>query len=184
MEDSTRNHEHRSAEGRRRGFLAGLVLGVVGTGLAGFAIGASMPVAHAAIGAIAHHGFAAGDDGEGGPSPEQMRDHAEFFVSFALHRLDATPDQEERVQKIVDESLTELLPVVARHRANRDTLHEILKAPTIDRAAIEKLRGEEVAQAEALSRILADTIAGTAEVLSIEQRTQLVDHLERFRHRG
>ena len=64
MENSVPKHEHRSPEGarRRRGFLAGLVLGVVGTGLAGFAIGASMPVAHAAIGAIAHHGFAAGDD--------------------------------------------------------------------------------------------------------------------------
>jgi len=168
---------------RRRGFLAGLVIGVLGTGLVGFAIGASMPVAQAAIGAIAHHGFAADDDGQG-PSPEEIRDHAEFFVSFALHRLDATPDQEERVQKIVDESLTELLPVVARHRANRDTLHEILKAPTVDRAAIEKLRGDTVTQAEALSRILADTIASTAEVLTVEQRTELVEHLERFRHRG
>lgn len=168
---------------RRRGFLAGLVIGIVGTGLVGFAIGASMPAAHAALGAMAHRGFAS-EDGRGGPSPEEIRDHAEFFVGFALHRLDATAEQEERVQKIVDDALTGLMPVAARHRANRDSLHEILKAPTVDRAAIEKLRGEEMAEAEALSRILADTIAGAADVLTVEQRTALVDHLERFRRRG
>ena len=88
------------------------------------------------------------------------------------------------MQKIVGDSLGDLLPVVTKHRANRDALHTILVAPTIDRTAIEKLRNDEVAQVDALSRILADTIADTAEVLSTEQRTTLVEHLQRFRHRG
>ena len=39
-------------------------------------------------------------------------------------------------------------------------------------------------QVEALSRILADTVAGAAEVLTVEQRTTLIEHLERFRNRG
>lgn len=165
---------------RRRGFVAGLVLGTLGAGLLGFAIGATTPVANAALGAIGRHDF--GHDGP--PTPEEAREHAGWFVGFALHRLEATPDQEERVQKIVGDAIDEVFPVVTRHHANRDALHLILLAPTIDRAAIEKLRSEEMALADSLSRIVADTVADTAEVLTTEQRTALVEHLARFRHRG
>jgi protein CpxP len=165
---------------RRRGFVAGLVLGALGAGLLGFAIGATTPAANAALGAMGRHGF--GHDGP--PTPEEAREHAEWFVGFALHRLEATPDQEERVQKIVGDAIDDVFPVVTKHHANRDALHEILLAPTIDRAAIEKLRGEEMALADTLSRIVADTVADTAEVLTTGQRTALVEHLARFRHRG
>lgn len=167
---------------RRRGFVAGLLLGALGAGLLGFAIGATAPVANAALSAVAARGFGPGDDGP--PTPEEAREHAEWFVGFALHRLDATPDQEERVQKIVGDAIDDLFPVVTKHRANRDALHAILLAPTIDRAAIEKLRGEEMALADTLSRVVADSVADAAEVLTTEQRTALVEHLQRFRHRG
>lgn len=163
----------------RRGFAAKLVLGILGAGLIGFAIGAAMPVAEAAMGAMARHG-----GGEGGPPTlEEARDHAEFFVAFALHRLDATPEQEDRVQKIVDGAIDNLFPVIDKHRANRDELRSILSSPTIDRAAIEKLRVEEVALADELSRTVAGAIGDTAEVLSAEQRATLIEHLDRFRHR-
>ncbi len=164
---------------RRRGFLGGLLLGTIGAGLVGFAIGATMPAAEAALGAFAHRGF--GDDGP--PTPEEVKEHAEFFVGFALHRLDATDEQEEKVQSIVDGAIDNAFPVVAEHRANRDELRTILAGPTIDRAAIEKLRGEEVALVDSLSKTLAGAIADSAEVLTLEQRTELIERLARFHHR-
>jgi periplasmic protein CpxP/Spy len=164
---------------RRRGFLGGIVLGTLGAGLIGFAIGATMPVAEAALGAFAHRGF--GHDGP--PTPEKVKEHAEFFVGFALHRLDATDEQEQKVQGIIDGAIDEVFPVVSEHRANRDELRAILAAPTIDRAALEKLRGEELALADALSKTIADAVADSAEVLTLEQRTELLERLERFHHR-
>lgn len=162
---------------RRHGFVAGLVLGVLGAGLVGFAIGATMPVAEAALGAYSHHRH-----GGGPATAEAAREHAGFFVGFALHRLDATPEQEDSVKKIVDDAIGELFPVIEEHRANRDELRSIFGAATIDREAIENLRTEELALADTMSRIVASAVADSAEVLSAEQRTELLERLERFRH--
>lgn len=163
---------------RRHGFLAVIVLGALGAGLVGFAIGATTPAAEAALGLLAHRQHA-----EGPPSPEEMKEHAEFFVDFALHRLDATPDQEAQVQGIVAGAIDELLPVVEQHRRNRDELRGLLVGETIDRAAIESLRTREIALADTLSRTLAEALADSAEVLTPAQRSDLAERLARFHHR-
>ncbi|MFN2427082.1 MAG: periplasmic heavy metal sensor [Candidatus Binatia bacterium] len=183
MEDPTRplTSSNSAQPRRRRGFVTGLLLGIVGAGLVGFAVGATMPTAEAALGALAHGGFRSSHDGP--PTPEEAKEKAEFFVGFALHRLDATDEQEENVQKIVDRAIDEIFPVIHEHRANRDEFRSILAGPAIDRAAIEKLRAEEMALAESLSRTLASALADTAEALTTEQRTALVERLERFHHR-
>ena len=160
----------------RHGFVAGLVLGVIGAGLVGFAIGATMPVAEAALSAMSRVA-------DGPPTIDDARDHAEFFAAFALHRLDATREQEENVQKIVGNTVDNLFPIVEKHRANRDQLHTLLEAPVIDRAALERLRVEEVALADSLSRVVATSVADAAEALTTEQRAELLEHLQRFRHR-
>ena len=176
--DNPAHDHHNCPNRRRRGFVAGLLLGIIGAGLLGFAIGAATPAAEAAFGAMSRRG---GDHG-GPPTPAEAKDHAEFFIAFALHRLDATPDQQDRVQKVVNGAIDELFPVVEKHRANREALRAILGAKTIDRAAIEKLRVEELALADNLSRIVATAVGDSAEVLSTEQRTDLLDRLESFRH--
>jgi len=179
--DSDEHQHDRQHARRRHGFLAGLLLGILGAGLIGFAIGATMPVAEAAFGALSHRGF--GHRGSGGPpTAEEAKDHAQFFVAFALHRLDATPDQQERVQKIVDGAVDDLFPVVAKHRANREELRSIFGGATIDRSAIEKLRVEEIALADSLSRTIASALGDSAEVLTTEQRGELLARLERFHH--
>lgn len=175
---SRRPRRHRG----RRGFLAGLVLGALGAGLAGFAVGATMPVAEAAHGVMSAMGHG-GCSHDGAPSPEKVKEHAGVFLGFALHRLDATDDQEVRVQEIVGQAIDDVFPLVEAHRANRDELRSILAGPVVDRAAIEALRAEEMALADTLSRTLAVTIADAAEVLTLEQRTELVEDLGRFHHR-
>lgn len=167
-----------TAPRRRRGFLAGLALGVLGAGLLGFAIGATMPAAEAALGVMARGGF--GHDGP--PSPEEAKEKAGFVVGFALHRLDASAEQEAGVQKIVDGAIDEVFPLVGEHHSNRDRLRAILAAPVIDRAEVEKLRTEEMALLEDLSRVVVKALADSAEVLTVEQRTELVRRLERFHH--
>lgn len=167
---------HRGSR-RRRGFLVGLLVGAIGTGLVGFAIGATMPAAQAALGHLSSRGH------NGPPSQEEAVERAEFVVGFALHRLDASEAQEESVQKIVADAITDAFPIAKNHRENRDQLRTILAAPTVDRAAIEKLRVDEMALADELSRVVVAALGDTAEVLTTEQRTELLQHLERFRGR-
>jgi protein CpxP len=174
-------------EGRPRGFLRGLLFGAVAAGLVGVAIGATMPSAEAAWHAYDRvqergEGRGPGRHGDGPPSAEEMGEHAEFFVSFALHRLGATDEQEDRVLDIVDAAIGQASPLIEKHRTNREALRGLLTASTIDRSALETLRAEEIAMADTLSRTLAGALADSAEVLTTEQRAELAEHLEHFRH--
>src|SRR5204862_81180 len=119
---------------------------------------------------------------DGPPTIEDAKDHAEFFIGFALHRLDATTDQEQRVQKIVDGAIEDLFPVVERHRSDREQLRTLLSGPSIDRTAIEKIRVEEVGLVDTMSRTIASSLADAAEVLNADQRKELAERLERFHH--
>jgi Spy/CpxP family protein refolding chaperone len=49
----------------------------------------------------------------------------------------------------------------------------LLTAPEIDRAALEKLRGEQIRLAESTSQRMLQAMIESAEVLTPEQRTQL-----------
>jgi periplasmic protein CpxP/Spy len=174
----------------RHGFLSGLLIGAVAAGLVGLAVGVTLPAARAAGAAARMMGGGdgggwrgPGHGGPGGPppTPEEMRDHAEFFVSFALHRVGATTEQQDRAVKILDGALDEMKTLHEGHKANREQLAAILAAPTIDRAAVEKVRLDEMALADTLTHTIANAMLDTADVLSAEQRAQLIANLQRFR---
>ncbi|HYB99357.1 MAG TPA: Spy/CpxP family protein refolding chaperone [Candidatus Limnocylindrales bacterium] len=158
---------------RGRRILGGLLLGGLAAGAVGFLAGSTMPVADAAL-----HAFSRGPGCHG----EKARERIGTFVSFAMHRLDATDEQEERVQSVVAEAIDELEPLRDQHRAHRDELAALLSQPTVDRDAIEKLRQQELALAEELTQTIADAIADTADILTPDQRVELVAQLERLRH--
>ncbi len=77
-----------------------------------------------------------------------------------------------------------------RMRATGKEIHDLLLADTIDRAALETLRAERLADAEQISKNLVSALADVAEVLSPEQRKVLNERIEQFRsmrrgrHRG
>ena len=73
-----------------------------------------------------------------------------------------------------------------RLHATGKELHDLLLANTIDRAALEQLRTERLADAERISKNLVSALADVAEVLSPEQRKLLDERINQFRsmHRG
>jgi protein CpxP len=54
----------------------------------------------------------------------------------------------------------------------------LLGAATIDREAAEKLRAERIAAADEASRKLTTALLDAAEVLTAEQRAELLEHFE------
>jgi Spy/CpxP family protein refolding chaperone len=169
-----RNEDGGEGRGTRSAW-RGIAIGVagvlvMGALVLGAAIGASAP-------ALAHgkwH-FGGGNHRLGFHDPERVRSHLELGTRIAMRAIDATEDQEARVREIVDAAATDLLALAPRHREHRDALVALLAGASVDRAALESLRAEELALLESASRRAVEAIADVAEVLTPEQRAELVE---------
>ncbi len=120
-----------------------------------------------------HHGH--GD-------PEAMREHAGFVAGWVLRRVDGTDAQQEQVRATLETLIDEVYPLVDQHRAHHEAWMAELTRPSIDREAIHELRRAEMELAEVASTKLADALADVAQVLTAEQRLELVE-LARHHHR-
>ena len=153
----------------------GVWLGIAGVAamgalVLGGAIGTSAP-------AQAHGRWLLGGAhrGDGGPDPERVRAHAKLATHWVMRMVDATGEQEERVQGIVAAAASDLLELAPSHREHREALAALLGGDSIDRAALETLRAAELALFETASRRLAAAVADAAEVLTPEQRAELAE---------
>jgi Spy/CpxP family protein refolding chaperone len=117
-----------------------------------------------------HHGPRAWDE-------EDIR----FAVGWLLREADASDEQVARVSEIASAAALDLRALHEAHRARREPFAQALVAA--DRAALERLRGEELAAAEAASRRIVLALADTADVLTPEQRQRLAEaHAQHHGH--
>lgn len=110
-------------------------------------------------------------------SPAQMGDRADRLVRHLAVEIDATAEQQEKLRAIVKGAVADLAPTRDKILAARQQARDLLTEPTVNRAGMEKLRAEQAAQFEAISKRLTQALADTAEVLTPEQRRKLNDIL-------
>ena len=161
---------------RHRGRAAVLILGVA---LAGGLLGAFATTSFS-------QGFGPGFGflwhmtvrGPMGPmTTEQLVDRADRAVRHVAIELDATADQQAKLEAIVKSAVTDLAPMRDKVRTTHQKVRELLTAPTVDRTAIEKLRAEQVATMDTLSKRIAQAVGDAADVLTPDQRRKLGDML-------
>jgi Spy/CpxP family protein refolding chaperone len=102
-------------------------------------------------------------------------------IDGALDDIGATDEQSDKLWKILDDARAEIRPMMRDFRDTRKDLVKLLGTPTVDRAAIEKLRSERLAEIDQVSQKMTAALAEAAEVLTPQQRAKLV---ERFEERG
>jgi len=83
----------------------------------------------------------------------------------------------------------DLLPLREQEQRARQDGLDLLAAPAVDRAAIERLRTAQIALADQASKRIAQAIADVADVLTPEQRKALAERISqgpwsRWHHRG
>lgn len=162
---------------RRRRFVTGLVAGGVLGGLMATAIGAWAN----------NHGGPGGWHGggrwcRGAAGPEAQRERAEFVTDWVLKKVNATDDQRATIKAIVATTLQDLAPARDEHRQHREAFLAALTQPNVDRASLEDLRRAELQLAEDASQRIVAALAEVADVLTPEQRAELVQMAQRWRN--
>lgn len=102
---------------------------------------------------------------------------ADRMIRHLAVEIDATTEQQDKLKAIVHGTVKDVLPVREKMLAARATARELLTQPTIDRAALEKLRADQIATHEAVSKELVQAVADAADALTPEQRRKIVDTL-------
>lgn len=116
--------------------------------------------------------------------PAAMDQRIERMVKHFAVEVNATPEQTAKLTEIAKAAAKDLRPMREKVRDARKRGMELLSAPTIDRAAIERLRAEQIQAADVASRRLSQALADTAEVLTPEQRKQFAERFQRRHGRG
>jgi protein CpxP len=148
---------------------------LVGVALAAsFAAGGlTLPIVAASAQDAAMHHMMGGHGG--------MHAMAMAHVAKMLDEVGASAEQKSRIEAILRAGFA---PMADMHRDMATThasLHAILSAPTIDRAALEQLRSSEVARIDQASRSATKAIADAVEVLTPEQRAKLASLMAQHR---
>ena len=148
----------------------------------GFALGAaSLAAAHGDMGG-----------GMGGWHPHHHGPHVgmiQHVVHKALDDVGATTAQEDKVHDIIANAYTQLDGKGDGKGDDKDSMKKqvlaLMKAPTLDRAAFDKLRTDKVAEMDAKSKTIENALFDAASQLSPDQRTKLVQNFEeRMDHHG
>jgi Spy/CpxP family protein refolding chaperone len=112
-------------------------------------------------------------DNAGNFDPAAFEARADRMVRHAAVELGANAEQQEKLGTIAKAALKDLLPVREKMLTARKQARELLTADKVDRAALEKLRADQIATHEAASKRLVQALADAAEVLTPEQRKKL-----------
>jgi Spy/CpxP family protein refolding chaperone len=166
-ENGTRRCSHRR---RSHGFLGGFVLGALLGAAVTIGVGA---YSHGSPGGWGHAGY--------DTTAATAIERAEFATDFVLSRVNADESQRQKAKAIVRDTINELFPLKLEHQVSRQAFVDSLSQPSIDRAALEQIRQSEMQRANTASTRLVQAIADIADVLTPEQRIQLIE-LARFHH--
>jgi Spy/CpxP family protein refolding chaperone len=168
-----------SADNPRRRFFRRAAIATViaalatGVGLTAFAYGHG-------VGGWHRGGFMGGH-----LDPAKLDAHLDRMLKHLYVEVDATEAQKQQLGPIVKAAARDLLPMRDRMRDARLQAVALLSQPSIDRAALEALRANQLQQAEQASRRFTQALADVADVLTPEQRKQLAERMGRWHgHRG
>ena len=164
-------HRHGFRRHRRGGLLFAILIALV-AGTAGGYIGKSFAQGGPGHFGMHHASFAS--------DPARMNEHVDRMVKHFAVETDASPAQQEKLSGIVKSAFTDLAPLRDKLRSARVEAIKLMKADSVDRTAIERLRAEQVQVADTVSKRLTLAIADAADVLTPQQRQKVAGKLEKW----
>jgi len=109
--------------------------------------------------------------------------HPDWRLKRTLTRINASEEQQKKILDIMRQARNDLGALREKRFAARKAIVDLLTKPTIDRAAIEAQRAEQMRLADSGSTLMTKAITDAAEVLTPEQRVAFAKRMQQFRHR-
>ncbi len=134
-----------------------------------------------AIAAVATLGFlgkAAAQMTQGMPGRGDPAAMAERRVDHLIKLVNGTPEQKAKLLALAQAAMADMKPLRERLSGARKRGIELLAAASIDRGAIDKLRGEQIQLMDGISRRMSAHMMDAAEVLTPAQRTVAADKMK------
>ena len=113
-------------------------------------------------------------------TPEQAEKRIDRGLKHFYVEVEATEAQKQKLDPIVKQAAKDLMPLRAKMHEARKQGAALLSAETVDRAAIESFRAQQLQMADAASKRFSQALADVAEVLTPAQRKDLAQRLERM----
>ena len=122
-----------------------------------------------------------GGMGHGMFGGHDRKEFMEFRFNKMLGLVKATPEQSDKLKGIFEKVKTEMHPdgQDGGPRKMHEKVMELLAAPTVDKAAVEAVRTEQVANMEKKSKVITEALLEAADVLTPEQRATLVEEMKK-----
>jgi protein CpxP len=135
----------------------------------------------AGIGAVAqgaglstmHHGMMM----NGNASPTEVAAHVDHMLKHLYVEIDATPAQQAQIGPLVQQAVTDLLPLRPQFQAGHTQFVAALTQSTIDRNGMETARESQLQLADQGSKRIVQLLGDVGNVLTPAQRQSLASHL-------
>lgn len=192
MTDQNQNQTSKFKLTRNKAIAAGLgTIAIIGSVFAAPAIAESNYYQHAQIQLSdadvqvtkAGWGRSSKERGLAGMSDEQIEKRVTKMVRHFAVEIDATDAQQDKIKEVALATVFEMKPLRAEYRAAGEALASLLTADQVDRAAIEEIRAERMAATDAVSQTLLTAMTDVSEILTVEQRQQLSERVEKIKSR-
>ena len=142
----------------------------------------------AGIGAVAqgaglasmHHGMMLNSNA----SPAEISAHVDHMLKHLYVEIDATPAQQAQIAPLVQQAVTDLLPLGPQLKAGHTQFVQALTQSTIDRNGMETVRESQLQLADQGSKRIVQLLGDVGNVLTPAQRQALATHLQQMHGAG
>jgi protein CpxP len=122
-----------------------------------------------------HHGM-----GGGSHSAADVSAHVDHLLKHLYVEIDATDAQKAQITPMVQQAVTDLLPLRGQLQAAHTQVVQALTATTVDRTALEAVRQAHLQLADQASKRLVQLIGDVSDVLTPAQRSAFAAHVKQM----
>lgn len=155
------NPPRRRGLGRKLFWASLIVVGVL-------AISRPLTALHYSFGPRGHWGMSYS-------SPQELEEHWNRGADWILERVDASDEQRNQVQEIQNTLLPDLYAFQNEHEALHARIRQALVTNPVNREELERIRAASLDLADRASRRAVDSFAQMLDVLTPEQRRELLE---------